>query len=313
MSQVPMSSSATVPPGSGQPRGAGEQSPPGGVRSARRSLGTNGWVALVASVVIGLVYTGVLSTFLALGVGSDFGTAFDMMPTSAPAEPFSGPTDDPFRSGDPTDPLYDYPGYQDGDAALVLAQPSAEEARAQAQAGLAAVEAALLGGWTSADHGYDERSQNAYGGPSLLHHDLSATAYADADLSADADKQMAVDRFNAALAPLAFDEVEVADTSVEWSERGYDLPGQLSDRVASASLWLVTASSSAQSVPAVAIGLVDLASDLSGQVEAMLRGFRLTPPEQGAFLADYVNGVLEEGDRSEFTARMARHGGIAVT
>ncbi|MBF4463304.1 MULTISPECIES: hypothetical protein [unclassified Rathayibacter] len=286
------------------------------VTPSQRPLGAGGWTALAVSVVVGVLYTGVLGTLLAFGVGSAIDAASESAPTSAPGvsdEPFGDSTDDPFSSGDPSDPLYDYPGYQDGDAAVVLAQPSAEKARSEAEAGIKAVETAVLRDWTSADDEYYEKTQNAYGGPSLLYNYISATDYAEADLSTDSAKQEVVDRFTRALAPLGFDKVDVARTPSEWSSVGYEYEGDLSDDEASTALWIVTAYSDASSVPAVEIGLVDLDADPSGDVASMLDKVSVTPPDQGAFLAGYANSVLEEGDRAEFTQRMQEFGGIPTT
>ncbi|KZX21526.1 hypothetical protein [Rathayibacter tanaceti] len=302
MSQVPMS--PTPPPAPGPTQGS---------VPSRRPLGAGGWIAVGTSVAVGLAYTGVLGTFLALGVGTAFDVASDTAPTSAPGEPFGDATDDPFGSGDPLDPLYDYPGYQDGDAAQILGQPSSEDARRGTETAVAAVEASVLDGWTSADDEYYERAQNAYGGPSLLHDYISSTEYAAADVSSEGDKQAAVDRFTAALTPLGFDEVDVADTPEEWSEVGYVLDGELADDEASAALWIVTARSSAREVPSVELGLVDLDADTSGRVAEMLEGVGLSPEPQGAFLAGYANGLLEEGDRGEFTERMEEYGGVVTT
>lgn len=301
MSQVPMSQDPT-----------GSPPAPGG----RPPLGAGGWIAIAVSAVVGLLYTGVLGTLLALGFGAAVDASIDALPTPAPGfsdDPFGSSTDDPFDGGDPSDPLYDYPGYLDGDAAVVLAQPSAEEAVALSEAAVGAAEAEALGGWSSADDEYYEQSENAYGGPSLLHDYISSTHYADADLSSGADKQAVVDRFTAALVPLGFDEIDVADTPAEWSDVGYDLVGTLSDEEASASLWIVTASSSTEAVPAVELGLVDLDADPSGEVRAMLEDVGISPSDSGAFLAAYANGLLEEGDRAEFTRRMEEFGGIATT
>jgi len=301
MSQVPMSPPPVAPPGPG-----------------RTPLGAGAWVAIAISGVVGLVYTGVLATLLAVGVG----LAVDAAESSATSAPVPGSSDEPFGdegdpfgdegSGDPTDPLYGYPGYEEGDASSVLDQPSAEEAVALSEQAVAAVEAAVLGEWDSADDEYYERSENAYGGPSLLVDYLSATGYAEADLSTEADKQAVVDRFTAALAPLGFDSIDIADAPSEWSEVGYSLRGELSDEEARATLWVVTASSTDRVVPAVELGLVDLDSDASGEVEAMLNDVGLSPAPSGAFLAGYASGVLESGDRAEFTARMEEFGGIAT-
>ncbi|QHC61900.1 hypothetical protein GSU69_03790 [Rathayibacter festucae] len=305
MSQVPvspppMSPSPAVPPGA-----------PG----APRPLGTGGWIALGTSIVVGVVYTGVLGTLLALGIGTAIDATADALPTAAPGftdEPFGEATEGP-DAGDPTDPLYDYPGYQDGDAALVLAQPSAEAAIAQSEAAVAAIESTVLDGWTSADDEYYERSENGYGGPSLLYDYISATSYADADLGSADAKQAVVDVFTAAVAPLGFDAVDVADTPAEWSEVGYEYEGDLSDEEAGAALWVVTAYSTVEDVPAIEIGLVDLGADSTGDVERMLDDVGLTPPDSGAFLAGYANAILEEGDRAEFTERMQAYGGVAAT
>ena len=304
MSQVPVSPPPMSPPPAVPPGVPGP-----------RPLGTGGWVALGVSIVVGVVYTGVLGTLLALGVGTAIDATADALPTAAPGftdEPFGEATDDP-QSGDPADPLYDYPGYQDGDAAFVLAQPSAEAAIAQSEAAVGAVEATVLDGWTSADDEYYERSDNGYGGPSLLYDYISATSYADADLADTAAKQAVVDVFTAAVAPLGFDAVDVADTPAEWSEVGYEYEGGLSDEEAGAALWIVTAYSTVEDVPAIEIGLVDLSADSTGEVEQMLDDVGLTPPDSGAFLAGYANGVLEEGDRAEFTERMQAYGGVAAT
>ena len=304
MSQVPVSPPPISPP----------PAVPPGVPGAR-PLGTGGWAALGVSIVVGVVYTGVLGTLLALGVGTAIDATADALPTAAPGftdEPFGEATDDP-QSGDPADPLHDYPGYQDGDAAFVLAQPSAEAAIAQSEAAVGAVEATVLDGWTSADDEYYERSDNGYGGPSLLYDYISATSYADADLADTAAKQAVVDVFTAAVAPLGFDAVDVADTPAEWSEVGYEYEGGLSDEEAGAALWIVTAYSTVEDVPAIEIGLVDLGADSTGEVEQMLDDVGLTPPDSGAFLAGYANGVLEEGDRAEFTERMQAYGGVAAT
>ncbi|OOB91564.1 hypothetical protein [Rathayibacter sp. VKM Ac-2630] len=304
MSQVPMSPPPPAP-----------AAPP-----QRRPLGAGAWTALAVSAVVGLVYTGVLGTLLAVGIGTAFEAA-ESASTSAPApdgaedpfgeDPFGG---DPFGEdpGDAADPLRDYPGYEDGDAADVLARPSAEEAVALSEGAVAAVEAAVIGEWESADDEYYERAENVYGGPSLLYDYLSATGYAAADLSTDADKQAVVDRFTAALAPLGFDTVEIADSPSEWSRAGYELDGALGDAEARASLWVVTASSTQRDAPAVELGLVDLDADPSGAVERMLDDVGLVPPAQGAFLAGYANSLLEAGDRDEFTARMEEFGGIAT-
>lgn len=303
MSQVPMSQPPTPP------------SAPGGPPS-RAPLGAGGWIAIATSAVVGLVYTGVLGTLLALGLGAAVDATVDALPTEAPGfsdDPFGSSTDDPFGGGDSSDPLYDYPGYQDGDASLVLEQPSAEEAVAQAEAGVVAVEASVLGDWSSADDVYYERSDNAYGGPSLLYDYISSTQYADADLTTADEKQAVVDAFTSALVPLGFDAVDVADTPDEWSEVGYRLDGDLSDEEASASLWVVTAYSTTADVPAIEIGLVDLGADPSGAVRAMLEDVGVSPSDDGAFLAGYANGLLEEGDRAEFTDRMEEFGGIATT
>ncbi|MCM6761590.1 hypothetical protein NB037_04085 [Rathayibacter sp. ZW T2_19] len=300
MSQVPMSPPPVAP------------SAPG-----RTPLGAGAWVAIAISGVVGLVYTGVLATLLAVGVG----LAVDAAEPAATGVPAPGGSEEPFGegdpfsdddSGDPTDPLYGYPGYEEGDASFVLDQPSAEEAVALSEQAVAAVEAAVLGGWDSAEDEYYERSENAYGGPSLLVDYLSATGYAEADLSTDADKQAVVDRFTAALAPLGFDSIDIADAPSEWSEVGYTLSGELSDEEARAALWVVTASSTDRVVPAVELGLVDLDSDPSGEVEAMLDDVGLSPSPSGAFLAGYASGVLESADRAEFTARMEEFGGIAT-
>lgn len=303
MSQVPVSP-PPMPPAA-----------PPGVPGAPRPLGTGGWIALGTSIVVGVVYTGVLGTLLALGLGTAIDATADALPTAAPGftdEPFGEATEGP-DSGDPTDPLYDYPGYQDGDAAFVLAQPSAEAARSQSEAAVAAIESTVLDGWTSADDEYYERSENGYGGPSLLYDYISATSYADADLGSDAAKQAVVDVFTAAVAPLGFDAVDVADSPAEWSEVGYEYEGGLSDEEAGAALWIVTAYSTVEDVPAIEIGLVDLGADSTGEVEQMLDDVGLTPPDSGAFLAGYANGVLEEGDRAEFTERMQAYGGVAAT
>ncbi|MBO0984254.1 hypothetical protein [Rathayibacter sp. SD072] len=299
MSQVPMSPPPVAPPGPG-----------------RTPLGAGARVAIAISGVVGLVYTGVLATLLAVGVG----LAVDAAEPAATSVPAPGGSEEPFGegdpfgddSGDPTDPLYGYPGYEEGDAASVLDQPSAEEAIALSEQAVAAVEAAVLGEWDSADDEYYERSENAYGGPSLLVDYLSATGYAEADLSTDADKQAVVDRFTAALAPLGFDSIDIADAPSEWSEVGYTFSGGLSDEEARAALWVVTASSTDRVVPAVELGLVDFDSDASGEVEAMLNDVGLSPAPSGAFLAGYASGVLESGDRAEFTARMEEFGGIAT-
>lgn len=274
----------------------------------RRPLGTAGWVALASSAVLGVLYTGTLGTLLALSVTAAVDVAGDALPTDVP-----GFSDDPGEGGDPTDPFYDYPGYQDGDAALVLDQPSAEAAVSVSAAAVSAVEEAAIGGWVSADDEYYERADNAYGGPSLLYDYISATDYADADLSTEADKQAVVDLFTAAVAPLGFDSVDIADTPSEWAEVGYRLDGDLTDEDASAALWIVTAYSSTEAVPRSSLGLVDLDADSSGEVEAMLDGVGITPSDNGAFLAGYANGLLEEGDRAEFTERMADFGGVAAT
>ncbi|WP_230673394.1 hypothetical protein [Rathayibacter sp. Leaf248] len=313
MSQVPMSPVPTNPP----------PFPPA-APPQRAPLGAGAWTALAVSAVVGLVYTGVLGTLLALGIGAALDTA-ESATTSAPAPggaegPFGeDPFEDPFGEdplgedpGDASDPLYGYPGYEDGDAADVLDQPSAEEALALSEEAVAAVEAALIGEWDSADDEYYERSENLYGGPSLLYDYLSATGYAAADLSTDTDKQAVVDRFTATLAPLGFDTVDVADSPSEWARVGYELDDAVDDAEARASLWIVTASSTQRDVPAVELGLVDLDSDPSGAVERMLDDVGLEPPTQGAFLAGYANSLLEEGDRDEFTARMEEFGGVAT-
>ncbi|MWV49037.1 hypothetical protein GRS96_07060 [Rathayibacter sp. VKM Ac-2803] len=299
MSQIPMS-----------PPPAPQAAPIPG----RRPLGTGGWIALASSAAVGLVYTAVLGGLLAWTVGAAVDVAGDAVPTGIPGysdDPF-GSTDDPDAGGDASDPFYDYPGYQDGDAALVLDQPSAEAAIAACTAAVSAVEAAVIGGWVSADDEYYERSDNAYGGPSLLYDYISATDYADAELGTAADKQAVVDLFTAALAPLGFDSVDIADTPAEWSQVGYDLDGDLSDEDASASLWIVTAYSSTQAVPSIELGLVDLDSDPTGQVATMLDDVGVTPSDSGAFLAGYANSLLEEADRAEFTERMAEFGGVAA-
>ncbi|PPF30774.1 hypothetical protein C5C18_05235 [Rathayibacter tritici] len=280
---------------------------------SHRPLGTGAWIALGTSILVGVVYTGVLGTLLAIGVGSAFDSASGSESPSVPAEPFGDSSDDPFGSGDPSDPLYDYPGYQDGDAATILGQPSAEKVRASAEQAVAAVESAVPEEWTSADDEYYEQSQNAYGGRSLLYDYISATEYSVADVSTDADKQAVVDRFAAALAPLGFDEIEIADTPDEWSDVGYEFDGDLSNEEASAALWVVTARSSADLVPAIELGLVDLDADPSGRVADMLDGVGLSPEPQGAFLAGYANGILEDGDRGAFTDRLAKYGGVATT
>ncbi|MHC2185868.1 hypothetical protein ACVLV4_001511 [Rathayibacter agropyri] len=300
MSQVPTSPPPSMPPAPGPTQGS---------ISSHRPLGTGGWVALGASVVVGLVYTGVLGTLLALGVGAALDAAPQDLPTAAPG----APTDDPFGSGDPSDPLYDYPGYQDGDAAAVLGQPSAEQVRQKSDAAVAAVEAALLANWTSANDEYYEQSENAYGGPSLLYDYISATEYAAGDVASGADKQGAVDRFTAALAPLGFDEVDVARTPEQWSDQGYQLEGTLPEEEASTALWIVTARSSTDKVPAIELGLADLDADQSGRVAEMLEDVGLSPDPQGAFLAGYANGVLAEGDRDEFIDRMKEYGGVKTS
>ncbi|PPG67546.1 hypothetical protein C5C31_09060 [Rathayibacter rathayi] len=301
MSQMPISPPQEPAPG-----------PTQGSVPSRRPFGTAAWIALGTSILVGVVYTGVLGTFLAVGVGSALDSASDSASTSAP-EPFGNPSDDPFGSGDPSDPLYGYPGYQDGDAATILGQPSAEKVRTSAAQAVAAVEGAIPEEWTSADDEYYEQSQNAYGGRSLLYDYISATEYAVADVSTVADKQAVVDRFTAALAPLGFDDIEIADTPDEWSDVGYEFDGDLSDEEASAALWIVTARSSADLVPAIELGLVDLDADPSGQVADMLDGVGLSPKPQGAFLAGYANGILQDGDRGEFTDRLAKYGGVAMT
>lgn len=313
MSQVPMSPVPTNPP----------PFPPA-APPQRAPLGAGAWTALAVSAVVGLVYTGVLGTLLALGIGAALDTA-ESATTSAPAPggaegPFGeDPFEDPFGEdplgedpGDASDPLYGYPGYEDGDAADVLDQPSAEEALALSGEAVAAVEAALIGEWDSADDEYYERSENLYGGPSLLYDYISATGYAAADLSTDADKQAVVDRFTATLAPLGFDTVDIADSPSEWAQLGYGIDDGLGAEEARATFWVVTAYSSEQAVPAVELGLVDLDSDPSGAVERMLDDVGLVPPTQGAFLAGYANSLLEEGDRDEFTARMEEFGGVAT-
>lgn len=304
MSQVPMSQVPMSPPPF--PPAAPPQRPP---------LGAGAWTALAVSAVVGLVYTGVLGTLLALGIGAALDTA-ESATTSAPAPGGSeGPFgEDPFDEdpGDASDPLHGYPGYEDGDAADVLDQPSAEEAVALSEEAVAAVEAALIGEWDSADDEYYERSDNLYGGPSLLYDYISATGYAAADLSTDADKQAVVDRFTATLAPLGFDTVDIADSPSEWAQLGYGIDDGLGAEEARATFWVVTAYSSEQAVPAVELGLVDLDSDPSGTVERMLDDVGLVPPTQGAFLAGYANSLLEEGDREEFTARMEEFGGVAT-
>ena len=302
MSQMPMSPPPAPAPG-----------PTQGSVPSHRPLGRGASIALGTSLLVGVVYTGVLGTLVAVGVGGALDSAAGSASTSAPSEPFGDPTDDPFGSGDPSDPLYDYPGYQDGDAATILGQPSAEDVRASAEKAVAAVEGAVPEEWTSADDEYYEQSQNAYGGPSLLYDYISATEYAAADVSNDADRQAAVDRFTAALAPLGFDDVEVADTPEEWSEAGYELDGDLSDEEASAALWIVTARSSADLVLAIELGLVDLDADPTGLVADMLDGVGLSPDPQGAFLAGYANGVLQDEDRGEFTDRLEEYGGVATT
>lgn len=303
MSQVPMS----PPPAPPAPhQGA----------TGRRPIGTGGWIALATSGVVGIVYTGVLGTLLALGLGAAIDASVEALPTAAPGftdDPFGSSTDDPFDGGDPSDPLYDYPGYLEGDAAVVLAQPSAEEAVAQSEAGVAGVEAAVLDDWSSADDVYYERSVNAYGGPSLLYDYISSTRYADGELATTDAKQAVVDAFTQALVPLGFDVVDVADTPEEWSDVGYDLDGELSDEEASTVLWIVTASSSTADVPAIEMGLADLDADPSGAARAMLEDVGVSPSDNGAFLAGYANGLLEEGDRAEFTGRMEEFGGVATT
>lgn len=300
MSQVPTSPPPSMPPAPGPTRGS---------IPSYRPLGRGSWIALGTSVVVGLVYTGVLGTFLALGVGTAFDAAPQDIPTAAPGDP----TDDPFGSGDPSDPLYDYPGYQDGDAELVLGQASAEKVRQTSEVAVAAVEAALLSGWTSADDEYYEQSENAYGGPSLFYDYVSATEYAAGDVTTGTDKQEAVDHFTAALAPLGFDEIDVARTPAQWSEQGYELEGNLSAEEASATLWIVTARSSIDKVPAIELGLADLDADKSGRVTSMLEDFGLSPDPQGAFLAGYANGLLAEGDRDEFIDRMKEYGGVRTS
>ncbi|SMH45287.1 hypothetical protein SAMN06295885_2508 [Rathayibacter oskolensis] len=314
MSQIPMGPPTTPP--------ATPPGQPGQPASGRRPLGTGGWIAIASSAVVGLLYTAVLGGLLALSVGAAVDVAADAVPTDVPGftdDPFGstddpfGSTDDPFAEGDSSDPYFDYPGYEDGDAAVVLDQPSAEAAIAVSTAAVAAVEAAVIGEWESADDEYYERTDNVYGGPSLLYNYISATDYAVADLSTAADKQAVVDLFTAAVAPLGFDEIDIADTPGEWSQVGYDFRGDLTDEEASASLWVVTAYSTTQSVPAIELGLVDLDSDPSGEVQAMLDDVGVTPSEQGAFLAGYANSILEEGDRAEFTDRMEEFGGVAAT
>jgi hypothetical protein len=270
--------------------------------NARRPIGVGGWLALGGALAAGLVYTVVLAVLLAVTSGSVFSRAAEWAQAGGSA------TTDPFDEGDPTDPLYDYPGYEQGDSGLILAQPSAEQVRGRAREALSLAQATLGSTWdTPGDERYDDAT-NDYGGPSLLHDYSSAARVHEMDSVPAETKQTLVDRLTDALAPLGFDTVEVADDPAEWSDAGYHIDGN--DDVtggADSPLWIVTFYSSTDYAPYLEFGIVDGAD---GDVLDGLSEWDIDSADTGMYLQAYAWNLLEESDRQRFIDAMDDFGGV---
>lgn len=262
-------------------------------------IGTLGWLALGGAVLAGIVYSVGLAVVLASTSVNLVGLVDGLGGSGG-----SGGS----AAADPADPYYGYPGYEEGDSGYVLAQPSAEEARDIGHEVLEAAQDALGGSWTAGGGDYYEGAENSYGGPSLLHDFSTASSSQELRFTESGQKQDLVDALTAAVAPLGFDTVEVADSAEEWADAGYSIDGR-SDVTGgdSSPLWIVTAYSSADRAPYLEFGIVEGADTA---VRAGLDEWGIDAPDSGLYLQAYAWNLLEDGDRDAFTAAMEPFGGV---
>ncbi|NQX13146.1 hypothetical protein HQQ80_16070 [Microbacteriaceae bacterium VKM Ac-2855] len=279
--------------------------PPGG----RRPLGTSGWLALSGALLAGVVYTVGLAVVVALASGSVFGAI-----ARASDGARDGTSDDPFDSdpwhdfGGSTDPLQDYPGITDGDSGYVLAQPSAAEVRSAAADAVAAAQAVATGPWSAAGDEFNELAENDYDGTSMLY-DYTTGAESLDRTFAEGDKQALVDALTAALEPLGYDTVEVADDPDEWDSAGYEVDGHDDETGGESSpLWIVSAHSSTSFGPWVEFGIVENADD---EIRDALDEWDIAAPDSGLYVQAYAWGLLEESDRADFIDALDDFGGVA--